>query len=84
MDFSALSGIAMYVKIPDVTQTNFMIRLIDDGWTTWAEVGDSAELTLSLIHIWPEAMSRRASSIFISLKWAMMLFPVFRLYRLLR
>ena len=45
VDFSALSGIAMYVKIPDVTQTNFMIRLIDDGWTTWAEVGDSAELT---------------------------------------
>ena len=27
------------------TQTNFSIRLIDEGWSTWAEIGNSAELT---------------------------------------
>ena len=36
LDFAAAKGIAMYVKIPAVTQTNFSIRLIDEGWSTWS------------------------------------------------
>ena len=45
VDFSSLSGIAMYVKIPEVTQTNLTVRIINDGWSSWAEIATNVELT---------------------------------------
>lgn len=45
VDFSATKGIAMYVKIPEVTATNFVIRIINEGWSSWAEIATNVELT---------------------------------------
>ena len=44
LDLNETAGIAMYLEIPEVTATNFVIRLIDPAGAQ-ASIGTNVELT---------------------------------------